>query len=299
MDQGNSTMMNDPAAAPEQPAVGSTPDLGTTENAELGTPQNGETQLTPEQQRDADEKVAGDRAKQRINDRFKRYTEIIKDKETTIKEKDALIADLIRRGGNVPDAVRGKTEDDPEPKRDDPRWQGLDYEDFLDARTEWKARQEYRRQKAEDDKAREASQREEAVRTDLERTTREHAARVTEYAKSNPEYAALAAKTDLEVDLAIGFMIQRNADGPLLMHELMKQPQLVEQLNGSRNLLEAQELLGRIAGAAKARASQISSAREPGEPVGQKPSSEGEAPEETEAYMKWANKKFGNRPRQW
>lgn len=300
MDQGTGTIQNDPAAAPgATPAVGNTPgaadDLRGNDPSSTGDDGKSGT-LTPEQQqlqRDADEKARGAKAASRIQERFTELSTTIKDKDRALGEKDALIAELVR-GGKTP--TQATAEVDPEPKRDDPKWRDKDYEEFLDARAEWKARKTYREEKAKDDKAAQARQQEERAVEEIQRTIEAHNKRTAEYIKVNPKFAEVL-ESDIKITMAAGYLLQQNEDGPLIMDQLHKQPELLAKLNGARNAAQISELLGRIAGSAKAMASQVSRAPAPGDPVGTNSSSEGDPPEDPEAYSKWANKKFGKQKR--
>jgi hypothetical protein len=231
----------------------------------------------------------------KLNRRFKELTDELREARARERAKDDLLAEVVR-GGVRQQGRPGQQagEQDPEPRRDDPRFADMDYEEFLATRTRWVARQEFNEQlRAYETRQQQTHQQQQFMR-ELNRVSSDHIARVEAYQKTNPEFQEVL-DSDAPIHPAASLLVQMNEDSPLVLTELHRSPQLLQKLNACRTPFAMSELIGRIAAGAK-RGPQVPTTPAPGRTTGGRSSSDPDKPpEDTAEYIKWANKRFGTR----
>lgn len=179
---------------------------------------------------------------------------------------------------------------DEEPKRE----QFADYEEYVVAKAEWRA--EKRALDKLNQQIAEAVQNHQKQATETQRRQVEqaHFQRVAQYAKQNPEFAELADRDDIRIPDAAADAIAGLEDGPMILHLIARDPSIAEGMH--RLAPNAQRAyVGRLSGWLAAQSRQISNAAPAGRTVATKPAASDSPPDDPDAYMAWADKKFGKR----
>lgn len=170
-----------------------------------------------------------------------------------------------------------------------------DYEDYVEARATWRARQEVQQaltQKLQE--AAEQSQRLQAMHEN-QSVAQQHAARNRAFARSVPDFEEITNRDDIEVPPAAAEAIKRLPNGPAVVYAIGKWPE-IEQTMNNMGPLEQVVYVGQLSSwLASNMNPQISNSAPAGRHVGGRPAAADTPPSDTEAYMKWANKKFGRR----
>lgn len=242
-----------------------------------------------DEQRNARELAAQEeRAAKRRDGIQRRFDELTADKHRERERADRAERELdfARRSQQE----RLAPQQDVAPRRD----QFETYEDFLEAKTGWAARQaalqvaqQVRRQQDEERARTTTTQ----VQQQIERA---HDERMASYAKANPDFEeALQASTVSVPEVALNYLKLLD-NGPEIAHELLRNPDHARRLARAPGY-QVGVILGEISAALKQKAPQHSTAPDPGQPVGSRPAPSGSPPEDTEAYFKYANKKYGVR----
>ena len=127
------------------------------------------------------------------------------------------------------------------------------------------------------------------------RVDNEHFARAQQFAKQTPDFAEVTDREDVIVPQAASEAIKRMPDGPAILYAFGQDPNLVSAMH---NMDPAEQMihLGRLSAFLRSQStSRLSNAAPAGRTVGAKPSGGTSLPDDTEAYMAAANKKFGRR----
>lgn len=119
-----------------------------------------------------------------------------------------------------------------------------------------------------------------------------HVARNVAFARSVPDFAEVTSREDIQIPPAAVEAIKRLNNGPAVLYAIGKDDSIHENLN-RMGALEQVVYIGQLSHWAASTNPQISNAAPAGRTVGSKPASSGSPPSDPEAYMAWANKKFG------
>lgn len=247
------------------------------DNAEVVQPENVETtaegtgaseqvaEETPEQkvEREGREaKVRRERAWRSQREAMKRMADR---SERLERQNQELIQQLIARQGGNQQQPQQPAQSDGVPKRE----QFENYEDYIDARAEWKANQQTRTYFENLNKqAQEMRQQQEAQAVD-----HGHYTRIQEYAQKNPEFSEVMENEDIVVNPVASEIIKRMADSPAILHAIHREPAIADHLNRMAPA-EQSMYLGQLSAVLRLRPTQqISQAPAPGTPVGSKSSS--------------------------
>lgn len=179
---------------------------------------------------------------------------------------------------------RPQEQDTGEPKRE----QFDDYEKFIEARADWRAdmriqhrlaqqNEQWRQQRQQQDVAQQAT----AIANDFQR-------KLSEQRKAIPDFDEVIADA-ADVQVGNAFPAIATADNPAaLMVYLAKNPDVAGRIAMLSPVLAAREI-GKLE-MKLSTGPQVSKAPSPGKPVGSKPGSSSEPPEDIEGYMAWAKK---------
>lgn len=240
----------------------------------------------------------GRKAAGKVNTRFREMTDKIRELEARDRVRDELLERLLR--GGVPQGdqrqQRQAVDQDPRPDRNDPQWQDVDYETYASALSRWEARDEFRQLTAARERTAQAHQAREQTERILNDVVRGNAERFEKFQKEFPDLAEEVANSDAPLHPVASFITQMDENGPQVLHELVRQPELAARLNRARSPIEMALMIGRISGAVKQKsaAPQIPSAPPAARTTGSRASSSQDTPpEDPEAYFKWANARFG------
>lgn len=269
-DPANSVVESDPAKLAENAG-----DTGALENVEE----------TDEQKNERVQKEAAVKAEKRANGVQKRIDELTADKHAERKRADELSAlntrILALLEGNKPGQ---KASTDAAPARD----QFENYEDYLDARADWRAEQKV---KSSFESATKAQQEAQSKVTQAQ-SDRELAAsyqkRQVEVAKTIPDYHDVMADSEVSVPNAVIDLLKRMPDGPLIAYHMAKQPELAQQFWDAHPSMHG-IILGQLSTTLKA-SSKTSNAPPPGKTTASKPASSDGPPSDPAQYRAWADK---------
>lgn len=144
------------------------------------------------------------------------------------------------------------------------RWE--DYEAALVAyQVDQKLSAHQKKQAAEVAAAMERIQREQHQQTLIQ----SHAARNAEFAKQVPDFDEVTARDDIEISEAASESIMSVPNGPAVLYEIGRQPELAERMARMTPYQQA-AFVGQISASLMARTPQVSKAPAPGTPVGGK-----------------------------
>jgi DNA polymerase III gamma/tau subunit len=145
------------------------------------------------------------------------------------------------------------------------------WEDYEDARLDWKYEQ---KTKAKEASAAQDLQRiiAEAQRHEAnQRLSHSHAERVQDFASRVPDFEDVTNRDDITVPDGAATAIQHAPNGPEIIYELGRNPEIAARLN-RMNGVEQALFVGQLSAALMSRVSQVSKAPAPGNPVGSRSS---------------------------
>lgn len=122
----------------------------------------------------------------------------------------------------------------------------------------------------------------------------DHRSRVAQFARQVPDFGDVCDRDDIIVPDAAANAIKRMPDNGAILYAIGKNPAIAAELQR----MEPQQQMvyvGQLSSFLRSQGSQLSNAAPAGRTVGAKPSGGGSLPDDTEAYMAAANKKFGKR----
>lgn len=280
--------MADDQTLPSAESLGDTPEAVSTVDA--GIPGTPAIEVVPGSEVETDEqknqRVMADAAKQAeqrrarnqqsINQRFKEITD---EKNAANENVKTLIAQLAsqRQPQQTSDSVPGRDQFD-------------SYEDFLDAKAAHTAKAESARLFEQYGKQQQERQQAENQHREARDSMQQYQQRAAVLAKELPDFAEVMEGADaVQVPQYIGEALKRMEDGPRIAYHLIKNPSLVVSLQGD-NPMQQLIALGEISASLKT-TPKVSTASPPGKPAGvSRASSQGDPPEDTEAYFAWAAK---------
>ncbi len=221
----------------------------------------------------------------------KRMDELTRDKYAERQARES----LEKQNAELLAMLKGNTtkpnqSNDGKPTQD----QFQDFQEFVRADAVWHARQESIREAKtlleENLKTQTESQQRQAREHNEQTVHSAYMQRQREIAKTIPDYDQTMAEgaQDITVPDPVFHMIRRMPNGPLVAYHLVKNPALTDQFFSSPPEMHG-ILLGQLSATLKGTA-KVSNAPPPGNPVKAKTGSSSEPPEDTEAYMAWAEK---------
>jgi hypothetical protein len=227
-----------------------------------GTGASEQTAETEDQRQQREASEAGRKLAQRRQNQanaFQRISRRIEQLEAqNLRLQEALLA---RAAGNQEQSAPTARTPSGEPRRED----FGDYDDYLSAVAAWRAEKIVHERLQE--VARTAQQFQQLQQRQA--VVSAHTARVQKYAAGNPEFdQAIAAAGDVPLPDAASDAITRMEDGPRILHEIAKNPQIALELH---RMSPPEQLLylGQMSAVLRS-APQISKAPPPGNPVGSK-----------------------------
>ena len=243
---------------------------------------------TDEQRNERTTRETQERQKKRNESYQRRMNELTADKyaERTRAERAERTAEEYRQRVEGQQARSDPAQGDPEPTREN----FTDYETFLRKVTQWEARKVARESTAATQRLIQQRDEQATVMQQAERMEQSFRQRHDAEAKTIPNYAKVIADSDGKVDILpnVAFAIAQSETPAQVMYYLAQHPEAADRMNGMAPLAIAREM-GRLEATLKA-PTQLSSAPTPGKPVGNKGVPNGDPPEDTDAYFKWADK---------
>lgn len=192
--------------------------------------------------------------------------------------------------------ARGQPVEQPKPAVDaaPTREQFKDWDDFQTAKTahtaKLEARQEFERLRSQDAQERQRA----AEQFESDRITYEHQTRNTDFARSVPDFVDVTDREDINVPEPACIALKEQPNSSAIVYAFGHNPEIVSQL-WRQSALKQAAYIGRLSAYLASQSPQISNAAPAGRTVGAKPSPSGDLPDDTESYMKAANKRFGPR----
>jgi hypothetical protein len=216
----------------------------------------------------------------------KRMDELTRDKYAERQAREALQKqneDLIAlvKGGQAK-----ATPSDGQPKPD----QYADYQEYVRADAVWHAEQRAKALFDENLKTQSEQQRRQQTEQSERTVNAAYMQRQREVAKTIPDFDETMAEgaQDISVPNHVFDMIRKMPNGPLVAYHMVKNPTLADQFFTHPPELHG-ILLGQLSATLKG-AAKISNAPPPGKPAQAKTGTASEPPEDTDAYMAWADK---------
>lgn len=263
-----------------------------TEPAEVA-PQ-AETQVDPAPEAPASETPAADETEEQRKQRESEAARVLQEKrernriaaEKRVEQKawqkiaETLAAQLAQ-GKAAPQAEAPKV--DAAPKRDD----FTDWDDYQRALARYEARQELRQ---ELDRQREEASRA-AQEQEFRRVDAEHGMRNREFAKQVPDFVDVTDRDDIIVPGPASEAIKRLPNSSAVIYTIGHNPEIAYRLQ-QMPPMEQTLVVGQLSAWLASQTPRLSNAAPAGKTVGAKPSPSDDLPEDTDAYMKAANKKF-------
>ena len=230
------------------------------------------------------------RAEKRSRGVQKRMDELTRDKyaerqaRESLEKQNAELLAMLKGNTSKP------TQSDGRPTQD----QFQDFQEFVRADAVWHARQESVREARalleENLKTQTQAQQRQAHEHNERTIHSAYVQRQREIAKNIPDFDETMSEgaQDITVPDPVFNMIRRMPNGPLIAYHLVKNPALTDQFYNSPPEMHG-ILLGQLSATLKGSA-KVSNAPPPGTPVKAKTGSSSEPPEDTDAYMAWAEK---------
>jgi hypothetical protein len=199
--------------------------------------------------------------------------------EAAERRNDAMLQALL--GRQAQPAGNG------EPQRDDPRFGG-DYEKFIEARAEWRALAAVEQRMAQHSQSWQQQEQQRQQQMAAVTMAQQFHSKLDVSARTVPDFAELMADNeDLEVGNALPAILE--AENPAaVMAYFARNHNAADRISRLSPIAAAREV-GKIELTLKG-GPQVSNAPAPGKPVGSKPGSSSEPPEDPDAYMAWAAK---------
>lgn len=277
-----------------------TPDI--VEGADQNLPNLGaDASPAPETVAESDEQVAARLVAERgIREKRERNKEaaarrVLESERDTFRRVAETLVEALKKGSAAP--TPPAVQQAKAPTRDHNPATGRPfetYEDYVEARVAFTAEQ---RVSDMFDK-RMADSAAEASRQRAESTSRQvmdaHIRRNSEFARSVPDFEEVTSREDIDIPAAAVEAIKRLNNGPAVLYAIGRDESIATNLR-RMDPLEQVVYMGQISHWLATTTSQISNAAPAGRTVGSKPASSGSPPTDPEAYMAWANKKFGRR----
>lgn len=176
------------------------------------------------------------------------------------------------------------------PKREDFN----SYDDWVDAKAAWAA--ERRADEILSQRFQQAAEQYQRTAQEQQRTAvdNDHFTRMSHFAKSVPDFAEVTDREDVVVPPAASEAIKRMHDGPAIVYAIGQNPEIAQALHRMEPA-EQMVYLGQLSAHLRSTTSRLSNAAPAGRTVGAKPSGGTALPDDTDAYMAAANKRFGKR----
>lgn len=172
-----------------------------------------------------------------------------------------------------------------EPKREDFE----SYEDFLEARTEYRADKIVQERLSKYEQTQKQTQNQNQQEQSHREAERQFAERARALEKDYPDYKEVVEESDVEIPNSVLEMMQRLKEGPLLAYHIASNPSLADQFRGQSRDVQG-VLLGQMIATLKA-PPKVSSAPPPGKTVSTaKHGSTNEPPTNPDLYRAWADK---------
>lgn len=232
------------AEAEEAPAPDATPEASSpSADAEAsGERDTGDHSSPDGDGTDADPKA--ERRQGRLDKRFGELTGEIHSLRGQLAAKEQeteRMLQLLERGGTTEQAA-GTQDSDPEPSRD-----GFeDFQDYLDARSRWVARQEFREQSSKHEKALAQRDAQAAAQAIEERWQRSHTAAIEQH---GDEYVELFEAVGRSIDHQMAMDLKLSDDPAAVVFYLGKNPEALDKVRGLRGehrLMEVGRIEGRL-----------------------------------------------------
>jgi hypothetical protein len=258
-----------------------TPEPATPETVEPGTTETvAETdeQKAQREQQDAEQKQR--RARDRLQRRFGELTAQIRQRDAQIEQ----LMSVLQRNGQ-PAAQ-------PQPADGAPKREAFEsYEDYLEAKAEWKAEQRARALIEEREQQSRQQQQRTQQQTHVQQVVQSFATRQQEFAKSTPDYFEALESSTADLPDEIVPLLMQVPDGHIAAYAIAKTPDLAQQL-WNKSQFEQAAILGSIVATYKARPSpQVSTAPPPGKPVAPRGAAASNLPSDTDSPEEWLRKR--------
>lgn len=249
---------------------------GPASSAEGSQPSQEVSQGTPEGTGASDQAAGQEQERQRASEAGKTLAAQRKQNAAAayMRRQDA----LMRQNEELTRELINRTRQSEQPRQqanDAPQRDNFQsYEDYVDARAEWKASK-----KAEEAVSKQwqqfAEHIEQAQRQQQENTIYAgHGERIQQYAQAHPEFAELLDREDVVVPDVASRAILQMKDGPEIMMAMHREPAIAAELH-KLNPVDQVAFLGRLSAYLQFKPPQISRAPAPGRPVGQGGNSDG------------------------
>lgn len=121
-----------------------------------------------------------------------------------------------------------------------------------------------------------------------------HAARNSAFAQSVPDFEDVTSREDIEIPAAACEAIKRLQNGPAVLYSIGKEPSIATNLSRMQPM-EQMVYIGQLSHWISTQAPQFSNAAPAGRTVSNRPAPSSTPPTDPDAYMAWANKKYGRR----
>ena len=238
---------------------------------------------TDEQKNERELKAQQERADKRARGVQKRLDELTADKyaERSAREAAERRLDMLMAQQQPRPAIQ---QDQTEPQRG----QFDDYEKFIEARAEWRAEKAVERRMSQQTQQWDQQRQQGEVQRQAQAIASDFQRKLAEGRKSIPDFDEVIADAS-DVQVGNAFPAIATSDNPAaLMVYLGKNPDVAARLSTLPPVLAAREI-GKLE-AKLVTPPQVSKAPSPGKPVGSKPGSASDPPEDIEGYMAWAKK---------
>jgi len=238
---------------------------------------------TDEQKNEREIKAQQERTEKRARGVQKRMDELTADKHAERSAREA----AEKRFDELLKVTQGKTV--PAPSDAEPqRGQFDDYEKFIEARAEWRAEKAVERRMAQHTQKWDEQLQQQEVQRQAQTIANNFQQKLAEGRKSIPDFdEVIADSQDIQIGNALPAIASSDNPAALMVY-LGKNRDVTARIAAMPPVLAALEI-GRIESKLVA-SPQVSKAPSPGKPVGSKPGSASEPPEDIEGYMAWAKK---------
>jgi len=217
----------------------------------------------------------------------KRIDELTADKHAERKRAD----ELAEQNKRILALLEGRSNGAAPAKSGEPTRDQFDsYEQFVEARAEYRAEQTARKLIEESTKAQQEAQAKTTAAQAEMAAQRSYASREAEIAKTIPDYHETMADADVSVPQGVLNLIKKMPDGPLIAYHIAKQPELAQQFWANNDPADHGIILGQLSATLKASPPKASNAPAPGKTVQAKAASSNGPPSDPTQYFAWAEK---------
>jgi hypothetical protein len=273
------------------------------EGADQNLPEHQEADASPapESIAESDEqKAARIVAERQVRERRERNKEaaarrVLENERDTYRKFAETMVDALKKGQAAPTPPANNAPKAPTRDLNPDTGRPFDsYEDYVEARAAFAAEKRasdlFERKMAEAAIESQNRQREQTSRQVMDA----HIRRNSDFARTVPDFEEVTNRDDIDIPAAAVEAIKRLNNGPAVLYAMGRDESIAKNLKRMEPL-EQVVYMGQLSHWLATSTPHISNAAPPGRTVGSKPASSGSPPSDPEAYMAWANKKFGRR----